>query len=84
MCNGQFLRAFTLNASDNESALTVWLITLLKHLPMQCSKIRVTQTPPLPMFHRWLFFLLIVFSSASFAQPKENRVALVVGNSAYK
>lgn len=84
MCNGQFLRGFTLNASDNESALTVWLITLLKHLPMQCFKIRVTQTPPLPMFHRWLFFLLIVFSSASFAQPKENRVALVVGNSAYK
>jgi formylglycine-generating enzyme required for sulfatase activity len=37
-----------------------------------------------PMLHRWLIFLLIVFSHASFAQPKENRVALVVGNSTYK
>ena len=36
------------------------------------------------MLHRWLILLLIVFSHASFAQPKENRVALVVGNSAYK
>jgi hypothetical protein len=66
------------------SLLTVWLITLLKHLPMQCSKISATQTPPLPMLHRWFILLLIVFSHASFAQPKENRVALVVGNSAYK
>ena len=36
------------------------------------------------MLHRWFILLLIVFSHASFAQPKENRVALVVGNSAYK
>lgn len=36
------------------------------------------------MFLRFLILLLIAFSSASFAQPKENRVALVVGNSAYK
>jgi len=35
------------------------------------------------MLHRWFILLLIVFSHASFAQPKENRVALVVGNSAY-
>jgi len=36
------------------------------------------------MLHRWFILLLIVFSHASFAQPKENRVALVVGNSTYK
>jgi formylglycine-generating enzyme required for sulfatase activity len=36
------------------------------------------------MLHRWFILLLIVFSNACFAQPKENRVALVVGNSAYK
>lgn len=36
------------------------------------------------MFHRCFIYFLIAFSSACFAQPKENRVALVVGNSAYK
>jgi formylglycine-generating enzyme required for sulfatase activity len=36
------------------------------------------------MLLRLFIILSIVFSSASFAQPKENRVALVVGNSAYK
>jgi hypothetical protein len=36
------------------------------------------------MFLRLFILLSVVFSSASFAQPKENRVALVVGNSAYK
>jgi len=36
------------------------------------------------MLHRYFLILLVVFSNASFAQPKENRVALVLGNSAYK
>ncbi len=36
------------------------------------------------MLLRLFIILSVVFSSASFAQPKENRVALVVGNSAYK
>jgi uncharacterized caspase-like protein len=36
------------------------------------------------MLLRLFILLSVVFSSASFAQPKENRVALVVGNSTYK
>ncbi len=36
------------------------------------------------MLLRLIFILLIVFHSISFAQQKENRVALIVGNSAYK
>jgi tol-pal system protein YbgF len=35
------------------------------------------------MILRLIFVLLAVFSNASIAQPKENRVALVMGNSAY-
>ena len=36
------------------------------------------------MFLRYILIVLVVFSNASFAQPTENRVALVLGNSAYK
>jgi hypothetical protein len=36
------------------------------------------------MVIRFIFVLLVVFSNASLAQPKENRVAVVIGNSAYK
>jgi formylglycine-generating enzyme required for sulfatase activity len=36
------------------------------------------------MFIRYILIFLVVFSNASFAQPGENRVALVLGNSAYK
>lgn len=36
------------------------------------------------MLLRYILILLVVFSNASFAQPGENRVALVLGNSAYK
>lgn len=36
------------------------------------------------MLLRFFIILSVVFSGVSFAQPKENRVALVVGNSAYK
>ena len=36
------------------------------------------------MLHRYILILLVVFCNASFAQPGENRVALVLGNSAYK
>ena len=36
------------------------------------------------MFLRYILIFLVVFSNASFAQPTENRVALVLGNSAYK
>jgi TonB family protein len=36
------------------------------------------------MIFRLFFVLLVVFSNVSHAQPKENRVALVMGNSAYK
>jgi formylglycine-generating enzyme required for sulfatase activity len=36
------------------------------------------------MLHRCILIFLLVFSNASFAQPTENRVALVLGNSAYK
>ncbi len=36
------------------------------------------------MFLRLFILMSVVFSNASFAQPKENRVALVVGNSTYK
>ena len=36
------------------------------------------------MFLRYILIFLIVFSNANFAQPTENRVALVLGNSAYK
>ena len=36
------------------------------------------------MLLRYILTLLVVFSNASFAQPGENRVALVLGNSAYK
>ncbi len=36
------------------------------------------------MIFRLIFVLLVVFSNVGHAQPKENRVALVMGNSAYK
>ena len=36
------------------------------------------------MILRYILIFLAVFSNASFAQPTENRVALVLGNSAYK
>ena len=36
------------------------------------------------MFLRYILIFFVVFSNASFAQPTENRVALVLGNSAYK
>jgi hypothetical protein len=36
------------------------------------------------MFLRYSLIFLVVFSNASFAQPTENRVALVLGNSSYK
>ena len=36
------------------------------------------------MLLRYILIFLVVFSNASFAQPTENRVALVLGNSAYK
>ena len=36
------------------------------------------------MFLRYILIFFVVFSNASLAQPTENRVALVLGNSAYK
>jgi hypothetical protein len=32
----------------------------------------------------FLFFISLMFCGHAFAQPNENRVALVMGNSAYK